>query len=48
MLVKLVAVPALMVGCAFMVGLDGAYGRAAVLLATLPVSAAAFALSKVC
>ncbi|KAI7841279.1 hypothetical protein COHA_005052 [Chlorella ohadii] len=46
MLVKLVLVPALMVGCCFAVGLEGAVARAAVLVATLPVSAAAFALSK--
>ncbi|PRW59648.1 PIN isoform B [Chlorella sorokiniana] len=46
MLIKLVLVPALMVGCCFTVGLEGAIARAAVLVATLPVSAAAFALSK--
>ncbi|EFN53206.1 hypothetical protein CHLNCDRAFT_137056 [Chlorella variabilis] len=46
MAVKLVLVPALMVGCCFAVGLEGANARAAVLVATLPVSAAAFALSK--
>jgi predicted permease len=46
MLAKLVAVPALMVGCAAAAGLEGAPARAAVLLASLPVSAAAFALAK--
>lgn len=39
MAVKLVLVPALMVGCCFAVGLEGANARAAVLVATLPVSA---------
>jgi predicted permease len=39
MLVKLVLVPTLMVGCCFAVGLEGATARAAVLIATLPVSA---------
>jgi predicted permease len=39
MLVKLVLVPTLMVGCCFAVGLEGATARAAVLVATLPVSA---------
>ncbi len=34
-------VPALMVGCCFAVGLEGAVARAAVLVATLPVSAGA-------
>lgn len=51
MVVKLIIVPALMVGCAFAVGLEGVYARAAVLLASLPTSAAAFALSdkyKIC
>jgi hypothetical protein len=47
MLVKLVLVPGLMVACCFAVGLTGATARAAVLLAALPVSEAAFALSKV-
>jgi predicted permease len=47
MVVKLVLVPLLMVGCAFMVGMDGEYGRAAVLVAALPVSSATFALCKV-
>lgn len=47
MLVKLVVVPTLMIGCAFALGLRGAYGRAAVLVAALPVSSAAFALCKV-
>lgn len=46
MIVKLILVPMLMVGCCFAVGLEGANARAAVLVATLPVSAAAFALSK--
>lgn len=46
MLVKLVLVPALMVGCAAMVGLEGAYARSAVILAALPVSSATFALCK--
>lgn len=41
MLAKLVLVPALMVGCCFAVGLEGANARAAVLIATLPVSAGA-------
>lgn len=45
MVVKLIIVPAIMVGCAAAVGLEGAYARAAVLLASLPISAAAFALS---
>lgn len=36
-----VQVPALMVGCCFAVGLEGATARAAVLVATLPVSAGA-------
>lgn len=39
MIVKLILVPMLMVGCCFAVGLEGAYARAAVLVATLPVSA---------
>ena len=39
MAVKLVLVPALMVACCFTVGLEGADARAAVLVATLPVSA---------
>ncbi|KAL4458898.1 hypothetical protein ABPG75_013763 [Micractinium tetrahymenae] len=46
MIVKLILVPMLMVGCCFAVGLNGATARAAVLVATLPVSAAAFALCK--
>jgi predicted permease len=46
MLVKLVLLPALMVGCCFAVGLRGATARAAVLVATLPISGAAFVLSK--
>ena len=45
MAVKLVAVPATMIGCAIAVGLEGAMARAAVILAALPVSPAAFALS---
>ena len=44
MLVKLILVPAVMVGCCFAVGLDGGPARAAVLLASLPISAAAFTL----
>lgn len=46
MLAKLVLLPALMVGCCFAVGLQGAMGRAAVLVSTLPISGAAFVLSK--
>lgn len=42
MVIKLILVPALMVGCAFAVGLQGAEGRAAVLLASLPVSPTAY------
>lgn len=45
MIVKLILVPMLMVGCCFAVDLHGPTARAAVLVATLPVSAAAFALS---
>ena len=45
MVVKLVLVPGLMVGCAFAVGLSGAEGRAAVLLASLPVSPTAYTVS---
>ena len=45
MIVKVIIVPALMVGCAAAVGLEGANARAAVLLAALPISAAAFSLS---
>lgn len=44
MAVKLVAIPAIMVGCAAAVGLEGAMARAAVIVAALPVSPAAFAL----
>ncbi|KAG7673403.1 hypothetical protein Ndes2526B_g03151 [Nannochloris sp. 'desiccata'] len=44
MVVKLVLVPALMVGCAAAVGLESGSARAAVLLASLPISAAAFTL----
>ena len=47
MLAKLVLVPALMVGCAAAVGLQGAAARAAVLLASLPISAAAIAVADV-
>lgn len=36
----------LQVGCCFAVGLEGPVARAAVLVASLPVSAAAFTLSK--
>eukprot|EP00890_Picochlorum_soloecismus_P003483 jgi/Picsp_1/4135/NSC_01644-R1_auxin efflux carrier len=46
MVIKLILVPGLMVGCAFAVGLKGAQGRAAVLLAALPVSPAAYAMSE--
>ena len=46
MVIKLILVPGLMVGCAFAVGLKGAEGRAAVLLAALPVSPAAYAMSE--
>ncbi|KAI8101875.1 hypothetical protein M9434_006937 [Picochlorum sp. BPE23] len=42
MIIKLILVPGLMVGCAFAVGLQGAEGRAAVLLASLPVSPTAY------
>lgn len=42
MIIKLILVPGLMVGCAFAVGLKGAEGRAAVLLASLPVSPTAY------
>jgi predicted permease len=45
MVVKLILVPAAMVGCAAAVGLEGAPARGAVLLAALPVSTAAFALA---
>lgn len=45
MTVKLILVPAAMVGCAAAVGLEGAPARGAVLLAALPVSTAAFALA---
>lgn len=44
MVAKLLLVPLLAVGCALLVGLQGAYGRAVVLLAVLPISPAAFAL----
>lgn len=44
MVAKLLLVPMLAVGCAVLVGLQGAYGRALVLLAVLPISPAAFAL----
>ena len=46
MLVKLILMPALAIGCAMAVGLEGAYGRAAVLIAALPISAAGFVLSS--
>lgn len=39
MIVKLILVPMLMVGCCFAVDLHGPTARAAVLVATLPVSA---------
>ena len=45
MIVKLILVPGLMVGCAFAVGLSGAEGRAAVLLASLPVSPTSYTMS---
>jgi predicted permease len=45
MIVKLILVPGLMVGCAFAVGLSGAEGRAAVLLASLPVSPTSYTVS---
>jgi predicted permease len=45
MVVKLILVPGLMVGCAFAVGLSGAEGRAAVLLASLPVSPTSYTMS---
>jgi predicted permease len=44
MIVKLIFVPAVMVGCAAAVGLENGPARAAVLLASLPISAAAFTL----
>ena len=44
MVAKLILVPALMVGCAAAVGLEGGTARAAVLLASLPISAASFTL----
>ena len=43
MAVKLIVVPLLMVGCSFALGLSGAMGRAAVLVASLPVSAGRWA-----
>lgn len=46
MIIKLILVPALMIGCAKAVGLDGAEGRAAVLLASLPVSPTAYTVSN--
>lgn len=46
MFIKLILVPGLMVGCAFAVGLSGAEGRAAVLLASLPVSPTAYTVSE--
>lgn len=46
MLVKLVLVPGLMVGCAMAVGLENEYGRAAVVVASLPVSPGVFSLCK--
>ncbi len=45
MAVKLIFVPFLMVGCAFAVGLSDSEARAAVLIALLPVSPPAFALT---
>lgn len=45
MIIKLIVVPGLMVGCAFAVGLSGAEGRAAVLLASLPVSPTSYTMS---
>ena len=46
MLTKLVLVPAIAIGCAFAVGLEGATGRGAVLLSGLPIASAAFAMSS--
>jgi predicted permease len=46
MIIKLILVPAIGVGCALAVGLEGAEGRAAVLIAALPISAAAFVLAS--
>ena len=46
MLVKLIIVPAVAIGCAKIVGLDGVYGRATVLIAALPISAASFVLAS--
>lgn len=45
MLIKLIFVPLLMIGCAFSFGLSDMEGRAAVLIALLPVSPPAFALT---
>lgn len=45
MIIKLIVVPGLMVGCAFAVGISGAEGRAAVLLASLPVSPTSYTMS---
>lgn len=45
MAVKLIFVPFLMIGCAFTFGLSDIEGRAAVLIALLPVSPPAFALT---
>lgn len=46
MVVKLVLVPAVMVGCAAAVGLSDPYARAAVLIAALPIAPASSVLSK--
>ena len=47
MLVKLIFIPALMVGCAQLLDLTAPLGRAAVLLAALPVSPGVFSVMKV-
>ena len=46
MVVKLVLVPAVAIGCAFAVGLEGAWGRAVVILASLPISTGGFVLAS--
>jgi predicted permease len=46
MLAKLLVTPLLMVGIAKIMDLDGRSGRAAVLIATLPISLASFTLGK--
>ncbi len=45
--VKLVAVPAIMVGCCFLCKLDNPTARGSVLIAALPISEAAFAVTQV-